>query len=880
MKTLARPQPPFPKKMLTQSIALLLVGLPLAAQAQTQDTATGVIEEVQVTGIRGSLAQALEVKRQADSIVDAISSEDIGKFPDKNVADSLQRIPGISVDRIWGEGRDIFVRGTDSTLNRTLMNGQNVASAFWWANDNPSRGFNYSILASELVSSLQVYKSLEARHDEGSIGGMVNVLTRRPMDLEPLTLNLSAEYQYSELPDAWDPQLSGLVSWKNPDETIGVLASFNRQVRTVRRDGLEVFPTNDLYTITNEVTGVETENVYVPWGGGSAIFEQDRERETSNITVQFRPSQQWDMVLNYVKSDMDMDNSNQNYLFVAGGYKIPDGDTVTDPVFIPTSDGNMALVGGTIATPASLGVESIGVADEPIVRESFVESDLLDLDATYEGDGWQLHAQVGQTTAEGGSTKDRNYWFEGPSSEVLNLGPDTIEFSFPEVDPLDGSAIHLNAANLRDWVRIMEDEETYAQADLTFDINWNFIEAIKTGLKFRDHQIENNRSVGTVADNLANIVPRELLEAITLADVSSGPSPQLHGEAATAGSLTQYAFLDVNLARERIDSILDAGAMTYAEDQRAFYRINEDIMAAYVQADFSLDQLRGNFGVRLVETDQQSDAFIDGEPGSVSRSYREALPSVNLIYEASDDILIRAAASRAMARPTFQNLSSNIVINATSGSATAGNPHLDPLIADQFEIGGEWYFTETSLLAATYFNKDLSTFVFNDTQVEVIDGESLNVTRPYNAPEGADIQGLEFQWQQDIGLGFGVLANYTWTDADVPANEDGTQLELPGNSEDQFNASVYYEDKDVSIRLSYNMRSESYGGLTSGSQLVTDKYDQWDATANWDITDQFNLFMTAVNITNEVIYMRTADGIPVGFYENGPRYSLGLRFNF
>lgn len=876
MKKVFCPHMPCQKKVLNRTIALLLLGVPLVTQAQENEEPAGVVEEVQVTGIRSSLAQALDVKRQADSIVDAISAEDIGKFPDKNVADSLQRIPGISVDRIWGEGRDIFVRGTDSTLNRTLMNGQNVASAFWWANDNPSRGFNYSILASELVSSLQVYKSLEARHDEGSIGGMVNVITRRPMDLEPLTVNLSAEYQYSELPDKWDPQLSGLVSWKNTNETFAMLASFNRQVRTVRRDGLEVFPTNDLYTVTDAVTGVETDNVYVPWGGGSAIFEQDRERETSNVTLQFRPSQQWDMVLNYVKSDMDMDNSNQNYLFLAGGYKIPNGDFVTNPVFIPTSDGNQALVGGTIENAAS-----IGVADEPIVRESFVESDLLDLDTTYEGDGWQLHAQVGQTTAEGGSTKDRNYWFEGLGREVLNLDPDTIEFSFPEVDPLDGNAIHLNPANLRDWVRIMEDEETYAQADLTFDINWNFIETVKTGLKFRDHQIENNRNVGTVDVNNLAIAPQVLLlNNITLADVSNGPSPVLHGEAATAGSLTQYAFLDQGLAREKIDSILDAGAMTYAEDQRAFYRINEDIMAAYVQADFSLDRLRGNFGVRLVETDQQSDAYIDGEPGSVSRNYREALPSVNLIYEASDDILIRAAASRAMARPTFQNLSSNIVINATSGSATAGNPHLDSLISDQFEIGGEWYFTETSLLAATYFNKALSTFVFNDTQVEIIDGESLNVTSPYNAPEGADIQGLEFQWQQDIGLGFGVLANYTWTDADVPANEDGTQLELPGNSEDQFNASVYYEDNAVSVRLSYNMRSESYGGLTSGSQLVTDKYDQWDATANWDVTDQFNLFMTAVNITNEVIYMRTADGLPVGFYENGPRYSLGVRYNF
>ena len=861
-------------KRLTQAIAAALLAGPCVAHAQTSEAP--VVEEVQVTGIRGSLAQALDVKREANSIVDAISSEDIGKFPDKNVADALQRIPGVSVDRIWGEGRDIFVRGTDSTLNRTLMNGQNVASAYWWANDNPSRGFNYSILASELVSSLEVYKSPEARHDEGSIGGLVNVKTRRPMDLDPMTINLSAEYLYSELPDEWDPQASGLVSWKNDSETFAVLGSYNLQQRSMRRDGLEVFPTNDLYSVTDAVTGEVTENVYVPWGGGSAIFLQDQQRETTNLTLQFRPTSQWDMVLNYVGSDMDMDNSNQNYLFVAGGYKIPNGDPVTDPVFIPTSDGNLALVGGTIAN-----TDSIGVADEPIVRESFIESQVLDFDATYDADGWQLHTQIGQTSAEGGSTHDRNYWFEGESREILNFGPNVNEFSFPEVDPLDGSALNINAANLRDWVRIMEDDETYAQVDATFDVEWSFLSAIKTGIKFRDQTIENNRDVGTVdVANPAIALQVAALNSITLADVSSGPSPVLHGEAATAGSLRQYAFLDHDLAREQIDSILIGGAMTYAEDQRAFYKINEETTALYAQGDFEHDRLRGNFGVRWVETDQQSDAYIDGELGSVSRSYREALPSLNLMYDVAEDIIVRAAVSRAMARPTFQNLSSNIVINATSGTATAGNPHLDPIMAKQFEVGAEWYFTDTSLLAATYFKKDLSTFVFNDTQVEIIDGNSLNVTRPYNAPDGADIQGLELQWQQDLGLGFGALANYTWTDAEVPANEDGTQLELPGNSEDQFNASVYYENNVVSLRLSYNMRSESFGGLTSGSQLVTDTYDQWDATGEWHVNDTVNLFATAVNITNEIIYQRTADGIPVGFYENGPRFSVGARVRF
>lgn len=854
------------KKILAQVVSMVVLGGAFSVHAQETADSAAPMEEVMVTGIRSSLKQALTVKQNAESIVDAINSEDIGKFPDKNVADSLQRIPGISVDRIWGEGRDIFVRGTDSTMNRTLMNGQNVASAYWWANDNPSRGFNYSILASELVSSLEVYKSPEADIDEGSIGGTVIVRTRKPMDLDSLTVNVSVEDVYSELPDKHDPQLSGLISWKNDSDTFGVLASVNSQKRSVRRDGLEAFPDNSLYSVTDQ-DGNVTDDVYAVWGGGSAIFQQKNERLTTNLTMQFKPTDAWDMVLNYVKSDMDSDNNNQNYLFMPGGYKLANGDTVTDPRFIPTGDGKQAIVGGTFENP-----NDGGAAIEPIFREASVKSDVLDFDATYFGENWKGHVQLGTTNAEGGSDRDMGYWFEGNTRERVNLGPNTIEIEYLDLDPTDASALTLLSA--RDWIRKMEDEETYVQGDMDFDVDWGIITDVKIGAKFRDETVTNKRTVGTTDSS------DPAWQTITMDQVSTSLTPKLHGESATAGSLTQYAWIDGNLAKSVIDPMFRAGAMTYNFDQKAYYEINEKISALYAKGSFESGAVHGNFGVRAVDTDQTSTAYIDGELGDVSRSYTDYLPSLNIIYDLSDDVIIRAAASKAMARPTFQNLSANLTINATTSSASAGNPNLKPFYADQYEAGVEWYFAEASILSASYFVKNLDTFVFNRTETEVIDGDSLSVTRPYNAPDGADIQGIEVQWQQDLGMGFGVVANYTYTDAEVPSVNGGQKLKLPGNSEDQMNASVYYEDDSFSVRLSYNYRSEAFGGLTSGSQLVTDAYDQWDATANWAATDQITLFFTAVNITNEIIYQRTDDGIPVGFYENGSRYSLGARIKF
>ena len=169
---------------------------------------TEEVEVIQVRGIRGSVVKSLNTKRYANSIVDAVTAEDIGKFPDQNVAESLQRITGVSITRQYGEGERVSIRGTTESQNRTLLNGQAVGSADWWKDSAPSRGFNYTMLPSEIVSGLEVYKTPEADIDEGSIGGTVIVRTRKPLDMEANKFAGSALAQYSEISGETDPQLS------------------------------------------------------------------------------------------------------------------------------------------------------------------------------------------------------------------------------------------------------------------------------------------------------------------------------------------------------------------------------------------------------------------------------------------------------------------------------------------------------------------------------------------------------------------------------------------------------------------------------------------------------------------------------------------------
>ena len=865
--------PVFKKKLLPQLIALIVSTTAfniVYAADETPEAAPGS-QVVEVRGIRDTLKKNLAGKRDSQNIVDTVNSEDLGKFPDKNVADSLQRVPGISVDRTWGEGRDIFVRGTDKSLNMTQLNGQSVASAYWWKNDSQSRGFNYDILPSELVGSLDVYKSPSADLDEGSIGGLVNVKTRKPLQFKaPLTAQFSLEATYSDLPKKTDPQISGLVNWKNDENTLGVLLSLSKQKRTMRRDGLENFTDSTKYTIVDQ-NNVATPNAYASWGGGSAIFRQDRERTTGNVTLQIKPNRDSDISLNYINSDMNMDNNNQNYLWQIGG--LADGNNViriTNPRFITTSDGTKAVVGGTVGP-------TTGVSFEPIYREAYIKSKILDLEGNYEGDGWKAHGQLGSTSAEGGSKHDRNFWFTGNTRATVNIAPDTYEVSYLDMSPLDPTKLTLQ--NARDWIRKMESKENYVQGDLTLDLTGSFIKDVKFGLKYRDNTVQNHRTIGTVGPGSPG------WQSFSLADLSTGPSPLLSQAAATSGSLTQYAWVNDALAASKGFAMYDKG-MVYNEAKGEYYKIQEKITAAYVKADYALDKWRGDFGVRLVKTEQTSEAYQDltGKGnyviGSTTRTYNDVLPSVNVVYDLRKDLILRGAVARVMARNTYSDLSASTEVSGTTNAATAGNPLLKPYHADQAEIGAEWYFSDASLLSATLFTKRLDTFIYTSTAQENVGGVTRPVTRPHNADNGAVINGLELQWQQAFGNGFGAIVNYTFTDAKAGSIAGGQKLNVIGNSRNQLNASGYYEKNGISFRLSYNYRSKSYGGLDEGGQDVTSAYGQWDATANWDITPKISLFATAVNLTNSVIRTNTTDGLPVGVYENGARYSVGVRAKF
>jgi iron complex outermembrane receptor protein len=330
-----------------------------------------------------------------------------------------------------------------------------------------------------------------------------------------------------------------------------------------------------------------------------------------------------------------------------------------------------------------------------------------------------------------------------------------------------------------------------------------------------------------------------------------------------------------------------AKGMVYTQDWASDYSIDEKITAAYAMSDIEWDKLRGNFGLRFIRTSDSATGYqqLDGAsaftPITVDHTYNDALPSINLVYDLRNDLILRAAASRAMARPDWSQLSPALTPNGTiTNNYSGGNPLLKPYHSNQAEIGFEWYYADAAMLSLTAFVKRLDTFIYTASDLEMVNGVLSTVTHSLNANSGASINGLEAQWQQPIGGGFGVTTNLTLTDAKSNATALGQPAEVVGNSRTYFNFSTYYERAGFSARISYNYRSKTYGGFDEGGQDITSAYGQWDANCNYDITKNLSVFATAVNINDELVRTNTTAGIPVGRYENGARYSIGLRGKF
>ncbi|MDO6746773.1 TonB-dependent receptor [Gilvimarinus sp. 1_MG-2023] len=905
----------FRKKLLVTSISSCLLASAFV-QAQEEE----MFEEVVVTGIRGSLETSLDMKRDASSFVDAITAEDIGKFPDKNVAESLARIPGITIDRDFGEGQGVTIRGVSPDQNITLLNGQAVGTSNWFVLSNATRNFNYEILASEMIGGVEVYKSAQADIDEGGLGGTVILRTRKPLDMDANTVHVSAEGQYSSNGENFDPTLSGMYSWKNDNETFGFLVSLSQQERSVHREGMEDFgwfgPSIDRIDPLMEgpalAGGGNDDKGAIPWGNGSVLFEQERERTGIDLTAQFAPSDNLDMTVHYLSSEMKADNVNSNLIGI-GFRGVAYLGTDTDMGM--TNDQNVIeelyVRGGENHEAASW---SRFMAYDNIYRDgSEMSTEVIDFEGNFFNGPHTIHWQLGQTTGEGTNRDFFTEFWADPTDERTGLDFYNPGGTAPYIDFTTYNQWMTNPGDemwlggIFDQVNMAEDQENYAQVDYDLEVDLGAVNTLSFGAKVRDRSFSQQR----FQTNLSNLAPTGEGSLGAASDFWNGDLITVDHSATTNRGSQTYFMPD----RELMYNALYAVDVCGVDDTSlcrndsliqnlASFDVEEDITALYAMATFEANGVRGNVGMRYVETEQQANGYnADGSAQDAYESdYSAWLPSLNVAYDLSEELVLRFAAGRALTRPAPFQLAPSFNLTPETGRGSSGNPDLKPLLADQYEMGIEWYFADASNASATAFKKDITNFIFNQVVSAEIEGVQYNqLQRPENGG-ASTIEGVEVQFTHSFDSGFGVLANYTYTDvssAEVQSavsivDDEGTitgstlettYVQFPNASKNAYNLGAFFENDTLSARLNYSYRSEYFIAQTEIGNQMRDEQVQLDAQLSYYVTDNLTLKLEALNLTDEVVenyYVRATDGVRLGgtTLSNGQRVFIGASYKF
>ncbi|MGH8221673.1 MAG: TonB-dependent receptor [Woeseiaceae bacterium] len=880
---------------LASAVAIALYGGAGAAQAQ-QTT----LEPVLVTGIRASLRESLATKRESATILEAITAEDVGKFPDKNVAEALQRVPGVVINKEFGEGERVSLRGTAPNLTRTLLNGHAVSSADWFILDqlNTTRSFNYLMLPADIIGKVEVHKSSQADFEEGGIGGTVNVITRNPLDLESMTVYGSFQAAHTDLADETTPQANALFSWKNPDETLGILVAGVYQERKIRRDGVEVL---GYFTADNDPDPDVVNNVLAPALIGSALFQQDRKRTGGNVGIQFRPNDQVDLNLTALYSKFEADNINANFL-AWGSRAVGNGGTLTDTTIVEDT-----AVAGRISSRVNSmtgALEDFGVVYDAINRFATAETTDISLDTTVRDVGdWTLHFKLGYSDASGNTDSQPFVEFGAPAVFTYDLRGSAPSVSFENIDPTAPDDLTLIFSSLHQILN--NDDEVYFYADAAREIDMGPFSGLKLGAKTTDHDRELIFNATTYGGFHVPING-------TPGSVFAGPlTPgDFLDEIAASGTLTEYWQIDRAGTAQLLFDNLANGPGRYFYPQQNF-SINEKSYAGYVMGDIESGKWMGNVGLRVVRTEQESQGnFVHGlgaivnpfgnyDPITIDRTYDDLLPSLNLSYDLTDDVKLRFAAARVMTRPDFADIAPRTNLNQGALTGTQGNPNIDPYRANQADVSFEWYPDDSSILAAGLYYKDIESFITDRPETQFFDIEDdaapstacTDVDVDGIPPDvfscpflinvrsnggGGRIQGFELALTKPIWSGFGVQANYTFSDAEADNGDP-----IPGNSKDAFNLTGYFENERVSARLMYTYRSEFFVTFDRSTQLNQDNLKSLDASVVVNVTDSLALTFDGVNLTNEEIVQFASDSFrPRAIYDNGRILFAGARIKF
>lgn len=855
----------------------LFTGQAFAQAVPQSNDQSNTVETVVVTGVKASVESALDIKKNADQMVDSIVAEDIGKLPDNNVIEALQHVTGVQISRNAAEADQLLIRGLPDIA--TLVNGREIFTS-------TGRFITLQDIPAELLARVDVEKTSRADDIEGGIAGVIDVRLHRPFDFDGLEIAGGIKGTYSTLSNDKDPSGSALFSdrWQTSSGEWGLLVDLSFKQDHYKEEILDNYISSQSIGPVPGSTGPGGV-AYLPLTQGGQSINGNRQREAADVSVQWAPNSNIEAYAELFYTRYR--NPNNVDFFV--GLPWLGANPATATVFPNTDEVKTVTAGGYDLT-----------SDQSFLPRT--DTYQMATGVTWTGDNVTLSSELDYTNShffQTGVILDTEYYPPSYTADFNYKGTGTTSMNVSGIDLTDPTQYHMR--QLYDQRINQKGNEVDWRGDAIWDLGQGgLIKSIDAGVRYVDRVARNRQANGGGLDCRGN----DPTGPGCFTDLSA--SGAFH---VTSGKLFDGKFgltswgdaspqwLNANISTLR--TMFGQPSTPPPDDPTQSFDDREQSYAGYAKANFGFDlgsvPVDGNFGLRLVDTvsDMQGNTQVTttGVGGTTTtvtptRSTKERLdwlPSMNARFQLDDGLFLRMAASQTVTHPEFAQLNPGLTLtNSTAtllGSGSSGNPNLNPEKSENADLSLEYYFGGHNALTGAIFFRQVDGYIVPSVAPQTLNGIVYQITSLTNAPEG-DIKGAEFGYTQffdglpGIWSGLGVQANATYV--------DGAFAFI---SKWSYNLIGIYEKGPISLRLAYNWRSGFDVGPADGGgqqpQTVFAKSQPWlDFSANYRLTDHFSVTFDATNLLDSDYqdYFGNPNIYPRDTRRFDRTYVLGVRY--
>ncbi len=904
------------------------IGSTGAVTAQQQDD-DKTIEVIEVTSIQESLTNAMNLKRATDNITEVINAEDVGKLPDDNLAEVLENIAGIQIDRSSGVGSGVSIRGSDQ--NRVEINGRGTTPS-----GDARGGISFEDLPASLIASVVVTKVPTADMVEGSLGGTVDLKTYRGLSLKKPIRSLTVKGTYAENRGDWGPSVSGTYGSKLSTGAgdVGVVISASHQKNLVREDSLNVRvgPRNNknLDAFGGPGDGTDANDPYLRPQFAQQFFGiEDRTTNAFNASFEWQAKDDLRLFFDGTLTQSEIDRRGHGAFLGLPGARAELDNLASATFDVYTANGV------TIPMISTAQIDGIQVRSTNSSLSRETDSSVFAFGGEWKAtDNLDVTAEASFSESDTQSPQFRLVTqFQNPDAANINAAgarqrinfmyDNTGDLAYGPVADFTGDLSDANnyaAFVARDEATSFKNEDNAQRIDLTYHLDSDILSNVEFGVRANQRDSGRNKVTQSSA-NFPGLAQGELAPFLSQTptdffDFSDG----LYLEGFLTGDPAQFK----DLAGIRGALGLE---ISPDPDRTQYFNVKEDTVATYAKLNFDNDisdtiTLKGNIGVRMIDTEQTASGYriSEGVPEDIDavQKYSETLPSFSLVMGIDEDVLVRFGGAKILRRPNFGALSPTVNFPLNNNPVRGGNPNLLPTTAKQYDLGVEYYFDESSYVSAGVFVKDIDGVIGSDVIEDGIynpnavnpdagddaePGALVDLILPTNQT-GGEIKGVELALQHTMNWlpapfdGLGVIANFTHQEGERDAsfnipgflNPGDTPVEMPLNfralSENAYNFTMFYEKDKLSARVRYTYRDaflrDEAIDIANGNPLYNDDRGQLNATVSYDISDSIALSVSGVNLTKETFDERAIfmDGPLVQQRDADRRVVVSVRARF